>query len=382
MNANDETVNLQGLEGPRPARPDELPAVLEAVEYVFRVSRGQPPSMGREYPHVYEPEQAANIIIVKDGAKVVCSTGIWCNQVRLGKARLRVGGINAVTTLPEYRRRGLAGLVMKQCETRMRLLGCQVGLLGTGITHWYRKLGWEEAGIDRQFHFNRGNRHLLPALPSDIAVQMLTAAQASQSQHRALLRLQALDRLGGVRSLPLQQVLFEAKGPMQLILAQRKNRVLAYLLARNHRIIEWAGPAPLLAGLLRWYSEKRDDPTLSTSQRNPDGSSLVQDRITLASPGSGHNLIDWLMPRGFPHSCGYCGMLLLIQPAKILSAFGLPDVRVTPVDEQHWKLVVGRKQEIFDRPRLTKLLFGPERISSLGARLFPLPFWQWGIEHV
>ena len=35
-----------------------------------------------------------------------------------------------------------------------------------------------------------------------------------------------------------------------------------------------------------------------------------------------------------------------------------------------------------DRRQLTKLLFGPERISPLAAEHLPLRFWQWGLEMV
>ena len=52
------------LDGPRPARPDEIPAVLETVNDVLRIRKGRPPNIAQSYPQVYNATNAGNIAIV------------------------------------------------------------------------------------------------------------------------------------------------------------------------------------------------------------------------------------------------------------------------------------------------------------------------------
>ena len=157
-----DVADIAGLEGPRPVRIGELDRTVERVDYVHRIRFGRPPSMAKDYPHVYGPDNAQNVLIIVDGEKVVCSTGLWCNEVQLGEVRLRVGGINSLSTLPEYRKRGLGTAVMEAAHDRMRELGCHVGLLRTSVPNWYRKLGWENGGSERKYFCDQGNLALLP----------------------------------------------------------------------------------------------------------------------------------------------------------------------------------------------------------------------------
>ena len=59
----------------------------------------QPPvaaagKLADDYPHVYDPANIGNVLIVRDEGRVVCSVGVWINEVEMGPVRLRVGGIN------------------------------------------------------------------------------------------------------------------------------------------------------------------------------------------------------------------------------------------------------------------------------------------------
>ena len=58
------------LEGPRPARKDERDALLETVNYIFRISKDRAPSIATDYPHVYEPNNLSNISIIKSDEKI------------------------------------------------------------------------------------------------------------------------------------------------------------------------------------------------------------------------------------------------------------------------------------------------------------------------
>jgi hypothetical protein len=82
-----------------------------------------------------------------------------------------------------------------------------------------------------------------------------------------------------------------------------------------------------------------------------------------------------------PYHSDYLGMLMIVDPQAILNAYGILSVQVEEVDEE---FIVRSEQATLkvDRRLLTKLYFGPERISDFAAGTFPLPFWQWGLEKV
>ena len=376
----------QNLDGPRPARPDEIDALLEAADAVLRVSRAMSPSVGRDYPHVYCPENAENILIVKDGEKVVSSTAVWCNTIEFGSAQLTAGGINCVVTLPEYRCRGLGSAVMEACVQRMRDLGCHVGRLGTNITNWYRRMGWESAGCVCRHELNRSNVPLLPSLPPEVTVRYEECPMADSTLD-ALIALRRADRFGGVRTPELMRTLMDSRGDPKVrnrprvVLAERGGRAQAYLLERSGGIIEWAGGGELVAALARKWYEDRDDPNASTSLRDDDFKIVFSDTATLIAPEKGHGLADVLQYRAIPCVRNYYGMLYILDARGILDAFGAGDIEVESQDG-NFTLTRGQARVTVTPGELAKLLFGPERVREFADDVLPLPFWQWPIEHV
>ena len=77
----------------------------------------------------------------------------------------------------------------------------------------------------------------------------------------------------------------------------------------------------------------------------------------------------------------YAQMIRLLDPQGILHAFGHDDITVTEQADTFTLRRAGQTATL-DRPSLTKLFFGPERVSDFAADVFPLPFWQWPLEHV
>ncbi len=364
------------LEGPRSAQVDEREAILETIDLVHRTSVGRPPSMARDYPHVYAPDNLENVFVVKAGEKVVCSTGVWVNEVQLGGARLRTGGINSVATLPEFRKRGLGMAVMRMATGHMRELGCHVGLLGTDISNWYRRLGWEYGGIERSYRLDRGNIGLLPTLPQDIMCEAFKEEMAEQ-----VLAVHHADRLGGIRTPGLFDQLLSAKKVSNAVVARRDSEVIAYLLIRGQTAVEWGGPVEVVAGLVRAWFEDLDDPESSTSTRDADFRPVGLVGLTVTTPGGGHPLVTVLEDLGIPYSMRYAGMILLMDSQGVLEAFGHRDIVVSE-EEEKVGLRRGTESETLTRNAMVKLFFGPERVSNFASDVFPLPFYQWVLEHV
>jgi hypothetical protein len=312
--------------------------------------------------------------------------------VVIGDVRLRVGGINCVGTLPEYRRHGLGSQIMEAAQQTMQRLGCHVGLLSTGITNWYRRLGWEEGGTQRGYRLNRGNIRLLPSLRATLRFQVVElGAQEDQPEGimpemaAALMRLYHAQGLGGERSVERFRQLLIARRVARAVVAADEEGPVAYLLVSENVVHEWAGAAEDIAGLARTYFEIMDNPAASTSERGIDGAPLVLRTLVLQTPSWPHALVQLLDARRIPYHNDYLGMLYVVDPQTILDAYGLTSVHVEAYKADAGNTFVlheGLHTVRLDRRQLTKLFFGPERIGELAAENFPLPFWQWGLEKV
>ncbi len=305
------------LEGPRPARVEDQGAILDTIDFVHRTSVGRSPSMARDYPHVYASGNLKNVFVIEAGEKVVCSTGVWVNEVQLGGTRLRVGGINSVATLPGFRKRGLGAAVMQAAHARMREMGCHVGLLGTDISNWYRRLGWEYGGIERSYRLDRGNIGLLPTLPQTSRARRLKRRMAEEVLAVPPRRSAGRDSNAGI----VRSALVCQEEVSNAVVARKDSEVIAYLLTRGQTAVEWGGPAAVVAGLVQAWFEDLADPASSTSTRDADFRPVGLVGLTVTTPGGGHPFITVLEDLGIPYSTGYVGMILLIDPQEVLKAF-------------------------------------------------------------
>lgn len=381
------------LDGPRPARIEEREDLIGMVNLIFRIAAGREPTIASDWPHVYSPSNLENVMVVSDRQRgeVVASTGVWASETRVGDALLRVGGINCVGTLQEYRRHGLGSQVMQAAQTRMGDLDCHVGLLVTGIMNWYRKLGWEEAGGVRSYRLNRGNIGLLPPLATGIRCRFATVNEtvnedAEEDQVAAeIVRLRNQDRLGATRTLEGFRQLYAARRSPQIVLAElegvSEGAAIAYILVRENLVLEWGGNAQSVAALVRIYFETLDDPGTSTTQRNEAGRPLALQNLTLMTPTWQHPLLTLLDAVCLPYATEYLGMLFVVEPRRLLDAYALSAVKVERAGDEFILEYKGERAQ-FTRNQLAKLFFGPERISNFAADLFPLPFWQWILEKV
>ncbi|HUV39108.1 MAG TPA: GNAT family N-acetyltransferase, partial [Planctomycetota bacterium] len=90
------------------------------------------------------------------GGRIVTHYGVWGYDMRIGSATVRCGGIGAVATDADYRKRGLMAKTVVASIEAMRTCGYDVSIL-FGITNFYDKFGYVRAwsrisdaiGIDR-----------------------------------------------------------------------------------------------------------------------------------------------------------------------------------------------------------------------------------------
>ena len=86
--------------------------------------------------------QASRIGLV--GERPVTHFGVWGMTMRIGTARVRVGGIGAVATDADFRKRGLMARTARAAVAAMRECGYDLSLL-FGISDFYHRFGYIRA---------------------------------------------------------------------------------------------------------------------------------------------------------------------------------------------------------------------------------------------
>jgi GNAT superfamily N-acetyltransferase len=338
-------------------------SALDLVNLVFR--HPEPPDLGTRYFHAFCEGNRRNMRIIKAGGRVVAHAGIFYLNVRTPRGTLRVGSVGAVACHPDYRRRGFATAVVQDCAAKMRKDGAHLGLLGTGIPDWYRRMGWELAGSSCSFAVDAGNADLLPE-PS------LPVVEGPGGREEAILHLYQNHSYGAERSLELFSALLRTPGT-HLYSACSGKRPVAYCLLRGETVFEHGGEPEAAAALLRQVFHTRMQEAGATSEETT--------RLKVLAPAHGTGLAQVLEELGFPRATDYLAMLNVIDAAALLGAVNLNSIAAETTGTQT-RLSTGTQTVELGPRMLAKLLFGPERPSPFGAEFLPLPFYCWPLDRI
>ena len=367
-----------GFDGPRACGKYELGGVLDLGNLVMRLlntPQGMPPrwpTIGFDWAHVYNHENLDNIRLVSCNGRIVSSVAIYPSIVRTPRGDVSVGGINCFVTHPDYRRHGLGAAVLKDAHEKMRANGHHIALLGTGIQDYYRKFGWESAGRQRNFVFDRGNIAILPD-PAGLDITedwRPYAAELSEMHNR--------ESLVAPRSAELFTLLAERKF-QRLFVARRGGRPIAYAGVSGTSVREYGGALEDVAALLRAVFTEIDDPSVPTSESSPARRATIE--MTVTTPDAMEGLPGYLLSQGFPNTLEYIGMILILDPPGLFQALGISVVQLEPRDSG-WRLRYGGQTLDLSECELVKLVFGPERYPDFASEVFPVDFFQWSLDRV
>ena len=367
-----------GYDGPRACAWHELASAVDLANLVLRVLGAPPgapprwPSIGGDYGHIYHGDNLPNIRVVTHRGRVVSSVGIYPTAVRTPRGTISVGGINAFVTHPDHRRQGLGGAVLRDAHTRMQASGQHVGLLSTRIQDYYRKFGWESAGRQHTWVFDRGNVALLPD-PAGLAVTEDWLPHLPE-----LVALHNGDNLVAPRSAATFKMLAERK-LRHLFVARRAGRPVAYAGVGGTAVREYGGDPRAVAALIRAVFHRLDDPDTATSERPPGQRATIE--LTVTTPALRTGLPALLAQAGIPHTLGYMGMIAILDAPGLFDALRLRDVELTPSDHGWLVQHEGHTLELTPQ-QLVKLVFGPERFPDFAPDLFPIDFFQWSLDRV
>jgi predicted acetyltransferase len=80
--------------------------------------------------------------VVRDGDRIVSSVTIFDRRVWIEGRPVRMGGIGNVATHPDFRGKGLSGIILDDCVSLMKKKGFDVSLLFAGPVPLYERHGW------------------------------------------------------------------------------------------------------------------------------------------------------------------------------------------------------------------------------------------------
>jgi len=133
----------------RPARADELDRVHFVVSYSFTADRTD---TGRERMRHLE-EMAPATVLLEDG-EIIASLRIYPLRMLVNGLPVSMGGVSAVACLPEHRRQGHVGTLLRQAMSDMRDQGQVISALYTPHPALYRRYGWMVAASNLKFTFH------------------------------------------------------------------------------------------------------------------------------------------------------------------------------------------------------------------------------------
>src|SRR5213080_2952737 len=133
----------------RAAREDELERVHFVVAYSFTADRTP---KGREGMRHLE-ELAWPSVLLEDG-EIVATLRVYDFTMLVNGDPIPMGGISTVACLPEYRRKGYVGMLLRHALETMRQAGQSVSGLFTPHPALYRKYGWMVAASNLKCSFN------------------------------------------------------------------------------------------------------------------------------------------------------------------------------------------------------------------------------------
>lgn len=127
---------------------NELPQIYEMLwrsfEYHFKHSPRDYFKPFVEKNPFYKNE---NFFIVKYNERIVSSIQVFLLDVYFKNKKLLIGGIGQVATLPEFRGKGLAGVLLKEAIKYMKKSNVDYSLLFAGPVPLYEKYGWKEIPV-------------------------------------------------------------------------------------------------------------------------------------------------------------------------------------------------------------------------------------------
>jgi GNAT superfamily N-acetyltransferase len=148
------------MEGPRGLLAGELGSLRELTDVVMR------PGLVDQFPHLFDEENHDNLRVCLDAGRCVSHVGMIQRDASLFGCRVRVGCIGAVSTHPDYRRRGLASACFDDALRKAGQDGVDL-MIVSGDRSLYRMRGCVHVGGDTVFTITADSTAVVSSQQSD-----------------------------------------------------------------------------------------------------------------------------------------------------------------------------------------------------------------------
>jgi predicted acetyltransferase len=173
----------------RLARDDELERVHFIAAYSFTGDRSQE---GRE--RMRHVEELARPLVLIEHGEIVASLRVYDFTMLVNGAPVRMGGVSSVACLPEYRRKGYVGMLLRHALAEMRGAGQPLSALYTPHPSLYRRFGWMVAAANLKFTLNP--KHVAAYNPAAVRGRAARVTEEDQPLVEEIHRLYSERRTG------------------------------------------------------------------------------------------------------------------------------------------------------------------------------------------
>ncbi len=92
----------------RTAKKNEINQIIKLTNEVFREPNKMPPSMGKQFPLLFNKENAHNLFIAEDNGKIISHNGLKLTKILINGHPISYASMGAVCTHSAYRGQGIA----------------------------------------------------------------------------------------------------------------------------------------------------------------------------------------------------------------------------------------------------------------------------------
>lgn len=373
------------LDGIRSLRPDEFPQLDTLLSTVFR------PGMPQQYPHIYTPEDTANLRVVVENGEVVSHIGTIRRHASIMGCTIKVASLGGVATHPDHRGKGHATALFEDTMCDCREDGVDF-IVVSGYRKIYHRYGCRYVGHDWDFVVEREQAENF----ADAGLEVRPLGDEDVPALAALYRREPVRWLrppsdfhhalkGYVMNAPADVLgIYEGKALRAYVILQGQRR--SDPLKRNH-VVEYAGDRRCVAGVLGALLQGRGVDSIGVHVAEYD--SLLYDLLAerglegRSAPTSGTvTLVNFvqLMERLRPHfveKLGPAAEDLTFRRRGDQLIFGFGSDRVVAPDQ-------GAAAElIFSTPdRREQALLGDGPASTALRQIFPVPGLWYGPNYV
>ncbi len=363
------------MQGPRSPADHEFSEVVEFLNQNLRLSNTWP--ISSEYPTALSANNIHNMSIITEDEKIVSHAVMKPMIIKTPFCIFKIAGIGSVVTDPNHRQKGLSTKNIENCMSLAKEQDCDMVILWTDQFDFYRRFGFELAGIEQTYILEN---------KIEIKNKKLKFLSDAKVDPEAILKLYSQHTVHSVRT--TEDIRHFLKIPnSQLFTAWNEyNQLVAYAVIGKgvdltNYVHEWAGSVESLMDLFSFMQQKHNQP------------------LTIMVPAHSVNLKKQLESVTTASHLGFLGMIKFINLENVLNkvkkAFRAEGFEQIVLEKQQDQIVFGFGTDLYTIKKesdLTRLLFGPLKPTDLDfmkpetqakfATLLPLPLWVWGWDSI